>query len=238
MLKKMSTTVGVLAVLAGQVLTIGAAHAASVSATASIIDRTSSLLSFSNDQFLSDASTPFQSGFDAGSVLQNYYFNTTAGNGNTSYAQIDNSSAPFPQTSAGAGHDGKGSATVSWSFDWLATGTGTATLDLQYLYSATVLNIAAGETGKASSFVSVLLDGTHNIQEALYFFNNVNGNTSGINDLVLNFGVNAGDKGTFTVTTASNAIAASVVPIPAAVWLLGSALTGLAGFTRRKPNIE
>lgn len=55
--------------------------------------------------------------------------------------------------------------------------------------------------------------------------------------MLLNFNVNAGESGTFTVSTASNAAAMSAltpVPVPAAVWLFGSAIAGLIGFSRRK----
>ena len=234
MFHKKSITVGMLAILAGTALAAGSANAASVAATASITGITGSLLSFSNNQYLSDASTPFQSGFDASSVLQNYSFSSSAPNGDTSFAAIDNGFDPMPQTSAGATKNGKGSSTVLWSFDWTATGSGNATLDLEYLYSATVASYGAGETAKASSLVSVGLDGTQNQQESLHFFNNQNGNTSGISNLLLNFNVNTGDHGTFTVTTASNAIASlTAVPVPAAVWLLASAMAGMIGFRRR-----
>lgn len=230
-----ATTAGVLAILASSALAVTNANAATVTATASITDITSSLLSFSNNQYLSDASTPFQNGFDAGSVLQNYWYNNTAHNGDTSFASIDDGFAPLPQTSAGAAHKGQGSSTVLWSFDWTAIGTGTAMLNLEYLYSATVANYAVGEKAMASSRVAVGLDGTQNQQESLHFFYNEDGNTSGFSNLVLNFNVNSGDTGTFTVSTASNAVAEQApVPLPAAAWLLGSAAVGLLGFARRK----
>jgi hypothetical protein len=209
------------------------AQAAAVSATASITDITTSLLQLSNDQYLNDASTPFHSGFSTGSVLDSFTFNDTAPNGNASFASIDSTFAPAPGTSAGAVGRGSGSATVLWTFDWEATGTGTASIDLGYLYSATVQNLLSGETGIASSDISLLLDGTSNRSEALNFFNNVNGNTSGFSDLLLSFGVTAGQKGTFTVTAASNALVAPV-PLPAGIWLLGSSLLGFAGMLRRK----
>lgn len=229
------TKAGALALVVSSALSLNSAHAASVSATASITDISGSLLSFSNHQYLSDASTPFQNGFDAGSVLQNYSFSTTAQNGDTSFASIDNSFAPMPQTSAAAAHHGKGSATVLWTFDWIATGAGTALLNLEYLYSATIGNYSAGEKAMASSLISVGLDGTQNQQESLHYFNNGDGNTSGFANLLLNFNVNTGDKGTFTVSTASNAFAEmSPVPVPAAVWLLGSAIAGMIGISRRK----
>src|SRR3569623_3343700 len=223
-----------LAVMTGALLTAGAAQAGAASATASILNLDGgALLSFVNDQFLSDASTPFQSGFEASSTLQNYTFSTTAPNGDTSFAGIDNSFLPYPQTAAGAVNNGRGAATVLWSFDWLATGTGTATVDLDYLYSATLQNLAAGETGIASSFVSLLRDGTSQQQEALNYFSNQDGNTAGENHLLLNFDVNAGDTGSITVAVASTALIAPV-PVPGAVWLLGSALSALLGIARRK----
>lgn len=233
MSNKFINTLGALT-LVSVTIAAGEAHAASASATASIINLDGgTLLSFSNDQYLSDAATPFQSGFDAGNTLQNYSFNTTASNGDTSFASIDNGLSPLPQTSAGAVNNGQGAATVLWTFDWTATGSGTATVDVNYLYSATVQNLNPGETGIASSYISLLDDGASEAQEALHFFNSVNGNTSGDGHLLLGFDVNAGDTGTLTVTVASNALVAPV-PVPGAVWLLGSALAGLVGYARRK----
>jgi hypothetical protein len=208
------------------------ARAAAVSATASITDITTSMLQLSNDQYLNDASTPFHSGFSTGTVLQSYDFNDSGPNG-TSFASIDSTFAPAPGTSAGASGSGSGSATVLWTFDWIASATGTASIDLGYLYSATVLNLLAGETGIASSDITLLLDGTSTKSEALNFFNNVNGNTSGFSDLLLTFGVTEGQTGTFTVTAASNALVAPV-PLPAGIWLLGSSLLGFAGVLRRR----
>jgi hypothetical protein len=209
------------------------AQAAAVSATASITDVSTSLLQLSNDLYLNDASTAFQSGFSTGTVLQSYNFNDTTPNGNTSFASIDPTFAPSPGTSAGAIGSGSGSATVLWTFDWTATATGTASIDLGYLYSATVQNLLAGETGIASSDITLLLDGTSNKSEALNFFNNVNGNTSGFSDLLLTFDVMEGQTGAFTVTAASNALVAPV-PLPAGIWLFGSSLLGFAGVLRRR----
>jgi hypothetical protein len=213
-----------------------AAQAAAVSATASITDVTTSLLTLSNDQYLNDASTPLHSGFSTGTVLQDYNFTDSAPNGNLSFASIDPTFAPAPGTSAGAIGSGSGSATVLWSFDWQATGTGTASIDLGYLFSATVQNLLAGETGIASSDITLLLDGTSLKSEALNFFNNVNGNTSGLSDLLLTFGVSEGQTGSFTVTAASNALVAPV-PLPAGIWLFGSALLGLTRVLRRRSPV-
>ena len=149
-----------LAALAGLSST---AQAATVTASASVLDLSVSLLTLSNDSFLSDASTPFQSGFDTGTVLQSYFFNNTASNGNTSFADLHDGDAgpgvaPFTMTSAV--HDGQAHASVLWSFDWVATATGTASIDLGYAFQALVANLAAGEAAVARSFVSVMLDGT------------------------------------------------------------------------------
>jgi hypothetical protein len=222
------------ALLAGSVLLSIDARAASVTASAGIFNIDGgALLSFSNDQYMSDVSTPLHSAFNASSVLQNYYFNDTP-----SFAAIDNSFAPTPQTSAGASGNGQGSATVMWSFDWLATGTGSATFDVEYLYSVTVANLLSGETGIASASISAVLEGTQNKQDALYFFNNHNGNTFGDEHLTLNFNVSAGQTGTITLTVASNALAAPAVPVPAAAWLMGSALFGLGAISKRRRQLK
>ena len=216
---------GAIALVAGAQLLSTSAHAAVASATASILGIDGgSLLTFANDQYLSDASTPASSGFDASSTLQYYSFYDDG-----SFAQIDNSFAPLPMTSASAVDNGSGSATVLWSFDWTATGTGTATFSAEYLYSATVADYMSGETGIASASISALLEGTQNKTELLFFFNNEDGNAFGDDFLTLNFDVNAGDTGTITIAVASNAVAAPAVPVPAAAWLMGSALLGLGG---------
>ncbi|HEY3700524.1 MAG TPA: hypothetical protein VGK97_14405, partial [Spongiibacteraceae bacterium] len=203
MLNHLIKYAGTIALIAGANLLSTQAHAAAAAATAGIfgIDG-GSLLTFSNDQYLSDASTPLHSGFNASSSLQNYFFNDTP-----SFASIDNSLAPAPQTSAGAVGNGSGSASVLWSFDWVATGNGTATFDAEYLYSATVANLVSGETGIASASVSAVLEGTQNKKDVLFYFNNQNGNTFGDEHLTLNFDVVAGQTGTISITVASNAIA-------------------------------
>lgn len=223
-----------LALLCLSVGSIGSnAYAASVTATASITDLHTTLLTLSNDQYLSDASTLLQNGFDASSVLQSYYFNDSDVNGNASFASIDNTIAPLPQTSAGATGSGLGTATVLWTFDWLATGTGTATLDLEYLYNASVFNYSPGETAIASSSLSVILDGTSTRSDTLYSFYNVADSTSGFINKLLNFDVVSGESGTFTVALTSVANVAPV-PLPASLSFLLTGLMGMVGFVRRR----
>lgn len=222
--------------LAGATVLSTNAHAASASATAQIfgIDG-GTLLSFSNDQYLTDVSTPYHSGFNASGAIQNYYFNDTQGS-NVSFAASDYSFAPAPYTTAGAVGSGNGSSAILWSFDWTATGTGTAIFDAEYLYSATVANLLSGETGIASASISAVLEGTQNKQDVLYYFNNSNGNTFGDEHLTLNFNVVAGQTGTISIAVASNALTAPAVPVPAAAWLMGSALLGLGGIARSRSN--
>lgn len=218
--------------------TLGAnAFAASVSATASVTDLRVTLLTLSNNQYLSDASTPFDSGFNAGSVLQSYNFNTSTPTG-SSFAAIDNTFDPLPATTAGAIDNGSGNATVLWTFDWTATDTGTATLDVEYLFSAGVFNFAGSnvENALASSSISVLLDGTEIRSEALHYFYNNQNNDSGFQNMLLSFAVVAGQTGTFTVALTSAAMVAPV-PLPAGLPLLGSGLLGLLGMARRRRRV-
>jgi hypothetical protein len=207
-------------------------YAAAVSATASFLDLSVSNLTLSNDQYLNDASTPFDSGFSAGSVLENYNFNTSTPGG-TSYAAISSDFAPLPQTTAGAVDKGLGHASVLWTFDWEATATGTASISLDFLSAAILQNLGTGETAFARSYGSVLLDGTNLEDSANYFFNTQTGNVGGIESLGLSFAVLAGQRGTFTLTLSSDAYA-SPVPVPAALPLLASALFGFGAFARRR----
>src|SRR4051812_29719730 len=81
-----------------------AAQAANATATSEVFEVTSSTnLLLSNNQYYTDASTPFQSQFDAGTTLQSYFFSTTQG-GSSSYASLGpnpfGASGEEPTTSA------------------------------------------------------------------------------------------------------------------------------------------
>lgn len=217
------------------VAAIGAsAEAATVTANASILDLSvSSNLTLSNDQYLSDAATPYDSGFDTGSTLTPFFFSTTQPNLDSSFAQVDDVFAPLPGTQTGANHLGQGTATVLWTFDFTATETGPALLDFQYSYNVGVFNLLAGETGIASASFSAIVDGTSVSSEALNFFNNSAGTSDGIINKLLAFDVVDGQTGTVTVAITSVAKAAPV-PVPAALPLLGSGLLSLIGIVRRR----
>jgi hypothetical protein len=208
------------------------AHATAVSATASFTDMTLSLLTASNHQYLTDASTPFESAFDAGGVLTPFTFNTSTADG-VSYAQVDDVFAPLPGTSAAATTDGEGHATVLWSLDWTALDNGTATISLEYLFNATIANLFSGDRAVARSYASVSLEGTTISNSALYFFDTVQNSVGGFQTLGLSFAVLAGQTGTLTMSLTSDAYVAPV-PVPAALPLLGSALLGLFGLARRR----
>lgn len=187
MLNRSSATGYALALYTAAVLGSTETHAATVSATAAFLDRNerSGLLTFSNDTFVSDASTPAHSGFNGGSALQPYLFSDSGAGGSSSFASVDASFAPMPQTSAGSSLQGQGSATSIWTFDWSASGSGQVSLVFNYLTSTAVLDYRAGETAAASSLLSVSLDGTSNKQEVFNFFQNQNGELSNIADLAL-----------------------------------------------------
>ena len=235
MINPMKKTLSAIALTSIGLISIDA-HAASASATAQIFGVDGgALLSFSNDQYFTDVTTPYSTGFNTGNTVQNYYFNDTQANGDVSFAASDYSFAPAPYTTAGALKNGRGSSTVLWSFDWVATGNGTATFDAEYLYSATVTDWIFGQTGIASASISAVLEGTQNKKDVLYYFNNQSGNTFGDEHLTLSFDVLAGQTGTISIAVTSNAVAA--VPVPAAAWLMGSALLGLGGVARRRGKI-
>lgn len=219
------------AVLAGLMAT--PAMAGHVSATASFVDMTLTLLSASNHQYLNDASTPDESYFNVGTEVGSVELNSTTPEA-TSYAALFNEFAPLPQTTASAISDGFGHASVLWTFDWTATETGMAAISLDFLTTAIVQNLLPGESALARSFASVLVDGTTLENSALHFFQSVEGVSGGIETLALTFAVVAGQTGTFTLALASDAFAAPAVPIPAALPLLGSALLGFGLARRRK----
>lgn len=219
------------AVLAGFVA--APAMAGHAGATASFVDLQLTLLSASNDQYLNDASTPFDSHFSVGTELANVEFNSSTGGG-TSYAAIFSDFAPLPQTTASAITDGQGHASVLWTFDWTATSDGLASISLDFLNTAIVQDLLPGETALARSFASLIVDGTTLEESALHFFQSVEGVTGGIETLGLSFAVFAGQTGTFTLALASDAFVAPAVPIPAALPLLGSALLGFGALSRRR----
>lgn len=224
-------------VLASLVLASVPANAATVTASASIFDVSTTLLSLgSNYEYWIDASTRSQSVLTTGSVLESHFLNDTAPNGDTSFAQVDNLLQPLPQTRASAVNNGFANATVLWSFDWTATADGQARIDVEYLFDTTLASLLEGENALASSLVrieTVLQDGTRLGTEALNFFNVAEGSEGGFDSLFLAFNVLRDQSGSFLITTASTAYAAPV-PLPAGLPLLGSALLALAGLARRR----
>ena len=225
---------GVIMLLAGLA---PAAHAAIVSASTGIFGIGGSAnLVLSNDFYFADASTPFESQFDAGSTLPSWTFTTTQG-GNTSHAALGPTfGGAEPTTEAGAIHSGSGSATVQWSFDWTASGSGAAFIDVDYLYSVTLQGLAGGESALASSYISVLRDGTSQRSEALHYLNQAAGNDFDEGHLLLPFDVLAGDWGSFTITLASNALAAPV-PEPGTLLLMGAGVVGMGVVRRRRRHL-
>jgi hypothetical protein len=224
------------AVLAAATLLGTAANATAVTATASFTDLTLTGLTASNDQYLLDASTPFFSATEAGSVLTPYNLNTSLPAG-ISIAQIDSTFDPaWPSTFAAATTKGEGHATVLWSFDWTATTTGLASIRLEYLFNATIADLNPGDRAVARSYASLLLEGSALTDSALYFFDSVEGDAGGFRNLGLSFAVTAGQKGTFTMALNSDALVAPV-PVPAALPLLASGLLGLAGLRRRRKTV-
>lgn len=222
--------------LAAAVLATGlftaTAHATAVTATSSITDLTSNRLSFSNNQYLLDASIPNQSAFEVGGLLTPYVLNSSSPGG-VSYAQIDSSFDPLPGTAAGATKRGDAHASVLWTFDWTATSTGLATVGLEFLFNATIEDLNQGDRAIARSYANLLLDGSQLSDSTLYFFDSVENMAGGFRTLGLSFNVIAGQTGTLTLALNSDAVVAPV-PVPAALPLLASGLLGLAGLRRRR----
>ncbi|HEY4366983.1 MAG TPA: VPLPA-CTERM sorting domain-containing protein [Steroidobacteraceae bacterium] len=221
---------GVASVCAG-LLSISA-NAASTTATAQLFGLTdlAGVLSFSNDFYVVLASTPEHDEMSSGTTAGSYFLN----DGN-SFAEANGNDGFGPYTHIGVNNNGSATATVMWSFDWTATADGQAAVSADYLREWTVANLQPGEQSGVRSSITLSLDGTPFQSEVLDFFANVSGSQSDFSTLSLLFPVLAGEKGSLTVTLTSTGFAsAAPVPLPAAIWLLGSSLLGLGGVARRR----
>lgn len=239
MLKKRMPTIGILALAVGATLGSDAVYAATASATASITGIAATGLTWLDwePMVVGSAETPFDYG-EISSTELNYHFSTITPSG-SSLATIDHSGVALPETTAAASTHGSGRAVVGWTLYYATDVTGIATVDVEYLYNATVANLGLGETALASSYVSVTVGGAGDrspvSDEAHFYFDNIESDISGVGTLRINFLATAGEFGnSIDFVVASNAQALPPVPVPAAIWLLGSALAGLAGFARCK----
>jgi hypothetical protein len=242
-MNKLATQLSAVALLiAGSGLAANTANAAAVSATAQLFDVTQSggaTLAFSNNYFTQDVQTTLAGDtFNTGTVAQDYFVNNSSG-GNFNVAESSrnlNGAPNLPYTNAGVTGKGQASSMFQWSFDYSATGAGLVTVDFDYNYNATILNLNPGETAGVSSSVDALVDGLPASEvQAFHYFVNQNNDSAGEGHLLLTFNVADGQKGTITFTAASQGYA-NPVPAPAAIWLLGSALTGIGAFGRRRKS--
>ncbi len=235
MFKKFARRLGVaLALMLSASLGVTTANAAAVSATAELWDVTTVGLTVSNDFYTQDAQTNLNiDTFHFGTTTQDIMLNASNGSG-ASVANSTYSDFSLPHTDAGIVNSGWASSMFQWSFDYIAEEAGVATIDFDYNYNATLSNLFAGEAAGVSSYVSASVDGNPAFERsAFYYFVNQLGQDDGEGHLVLTFDVAAGETGSISFTAASQGYV-TPVPEPAAVWLFGSALAGMAGLRRGK----
>ena len=224
-------TLCALAMLAASVA-VADAQAAAVQASAMITDRTGTLLNFSlTNEYDVIATTKQQEDFRFDTVLPSVFLNDSDG---FSFAGVDNLFDPMPSTTAGAHDLGIGTSSVIWSFGYTATGAGTAVLDLSFSALVHALNVGAGEKAGGSALINIKRSGVQETGAEAFYFLTGGGHTGQDSHLLYSFNTALGDVGSFIVTVSSQA-ATSPVPVPAAVWLLCSALTGLGVLRRKRP---
>jgi hypothetical protein len=224
-------TLCALAMLAASIAAADVAQAAAVQASAMITDRTGTLLSFSStNEYDVIATTKQQDDFRFGSVLPSVSLSDANG---FSFAQVDNFWDPMPSTLAGAHDLGLATSSVIWSFDYTATGTGTAVLDLSFSALVDALNIGPGETAGGSALINVKRSGVQEAGAEAFYYLTGGGHTGQDAHLLYTFNAGLGDLGSFIITVSSQAVT-SPVPVPAAVWLLGSALAGFGAMRRKR----
>jgi hypothetical protein len=224
-----SAGLGALLILAGASLT-GNAHATSVSATAQLFGMSQAsgpTLTFSNDFFTQDAQTSaLGDTFATGTTAQDIVV------GSNPFAESSWSLFAAPYTNAGVSGKGSASSLFQWSFDYVASGTGSVTLDFDYNYAAQLVGLNAGDSAGVSSRIDVLRDGVPSSEvERFYFVSNQEGSSAGEDHILLTFDAVNGQRGTVTFTASSQGYV-NPVPLPAAIWLLTSAL-GALGLVRR-----
>ena len=224
-------TLCAVAMLAASLFAADAANAAAVQASAFVSDRTGTLLDFSmtNDYDVIATTTTLEDTRFSSSLPS---VNLSESNG-FAFAQVDNTFDPFPITSAGAHDIGIGTSSVIWSFGYTASGTGTAVLDLSFFTSVDALNVGAGEVAVGSALINVKRSGVQEAGAQAFFFLTGGGHDGQDSHLLYSFNTTAGDIGEFIVTVASQA-QVKPVPVPAAVWLLGSGLLGLRALRRKR----
>jgi len=128
--------------------------------------------------------------------------------------------------------------------DFTANASGTVKFDIPWYIAYTMTTTAGPDSySHAISSVSVFLTRTTfmgNVeQQFLQYISDTKDTPGSLNNLKSNVGeivssyFRHGEKGHIELTAYTQVDAASSVPVPAVVWLLGSGLLGLAGIKRR-----
>ena len=234
MVNKFSRLLGLASAL---LLSATAVNAATVSAVAELrsVKTTGTLLTFTDNFFTQNAVTnlnPQVSNPGSPTPQQIILGSPATSSSASSTVEI----GPIrPHTDANVKDNGSASSEAFWSFNYLPSQSGIVTVDIEYFYNASIVNLNAGESASVISNTSVTYPKADSIQKisALHQYTNQNVADSNIGHLVFDLIVGEGQIGSLTFTASSSATA-TTVPVPAAVWLFGSALVSMVGLRRRK----
>ena len=213
---------------------LGVAHlqAAEVSARAELLSLTTTgaSISLTENFFVQHAETDLSSAIDHdGSTPMD--INLSGSSSAISRVAIDaNDVLPYTEAKVN-NNEGEADATALWQFEFNALSKGTVVFDFEYAYAAKILNLLSGEAGAVSTLIA-RVEGSENEEFQEYRFINENNQIEGIEKLLLTLDVDVGDSGIISFEAMSSAYVRPV-PVPAAIWLFGTALAGMIGLRRR-----